>query len=203
MLILFKQKKLIQKQNTQLPYPILPPQQTVNHIYDQHGIKLSLDYLLRNNPNHQYQALRTEFGRLTQSNDTGVGCTKAMNFINHLQIPSDKKVTYASFVCDYRPLKSEQWRVHLVVGGDKLTCPYDTGSPVAILSETKLILDSVISDSDKGAHFMILDLKDHFLASPMQTPKYMKIPQKYIPPYVINKYNLQSKIHHGVYVLRN
>ena len=31
----------------------------------------------------------------------------------------------------------------------------------------------------------------------MQTPEYMIIPQKYIPPDVINKYNLQSKFHNG------
>ena len=92
--------------------------------------------------------------------------------------------------------------MRLVVGVAKLTCPYDTGSAAANLLEIKLLLNSVISNSHKGAHFT-LDLKDHFLASPMQTPEYMKIPQKYIPPYVINKYNLQSKIHHGVYVLRN
>ena len=80
----------------------------------------------------------------------------------------------------------------LVVGGDKLTCPYDTGSPAANLLETKLLLNSIISDSDKRTRFMTLDLKDHFLTSPMQTPEYIKIPQKYIPPHIINKYNLQS-----------
>ena len=90
-----------------------------------------------------------------------------MNFIHHSKIPSNNKVTYASFVCDHRPLKSEQWRVSLVVEGDKLTCPYDPGSPAANLLETKLLLNSVISDSDKGEWFMSSDLKDHILASPM------------------------------------
>ena len=77
-----------------------------------------------------------------------------MNFINHSQIPTNKKATYASFVCDHRPLKLEQWRVQLAVGGNKLTCPYDTGSPAANLLETKLLLNSVISDSDKGERIM-------------------------------------------------
>ena len=40
-----------------------PPLQTVNLIYDQHGIKLSLNNLLRNNPIRWYQALSNEFGR--------------------------------------------------------------------------------------------------------------------------------------------
>ena len=54
-----------------------------------------------------------------------------MTFIHPSQIPPHKKVTYASFVCDHRPLKSEPWKVRLVVGGDKLSYPYDTGSPAA------------------------------------------------------------------------
>ena len=66
-----------------------------------------------------------------------------------------QKVSYASFVCDHRPLKSEQWRERLVVGGDKLTCPYDTGSPAANLLETKLLLNNIISYSDKGARYYI------------------------------------------------
>ena len=85
-----------------------------------------------------------------------------MTFIHPSQIPPHQKVTYASFVCDHRPLKSEQWRVRLVVSEDKLTYPYDTGSPAANLLETKLLLDSVISDSDKGARFMTINLKHFF-----------------------------------------
>ena len=88
-----------------------------------------------------------------------------MNFIHHLQLPPNTKVTYATFVCDHRPLESEQWRVRIVIGSDKLTCPYDTGLPVADLLETKLLLNCFISDSDKGTNFMTLDHKDHFLTS--------------------------------------
>ena len=64
-LILFKRKKSLQKHNTNVTCSILPPLQTVNHIYDQHGIKLSLDNLLRNYPIRWYQALSNEFGRIT------------------------------------------------------------------------------------------------------------------------------------------
>ena len=62
---------------------MLPPLQTVNHICDQHGVKLSLVNLLHKNPIRWYQALSNEFGRLTQSNDAGVRCTNTMNFIHH------------------------------------------------------------------------------------------------------------------------
>ena len=89
-LILLKQKKLLKKCNIQLPYSILPPLQAMNHIYDWHSIKLSLDNLLRNYPNRWYQALSNEFGRLNKSNDAGVRYTNTMNSINHSQIPSNK-----------------------------------------------------------------------------------------------------------------
>ena len=56
---------------------------------------------------------------------------------------------YTRFVCDHRPLKLEQWRVRLVIGGDKLSCPYDKGSPASDLLRVKILLNSVISDSDK------------------------------------------------------
>ena len=125
------------------------------------------DHLIRNNLIRWYQALSNDFGRLTQSKKAGVRCTDAINFIHHSQLPPNTKVTYASFVCDYCPLKLEQWRVCLVVGSDKITCPYDTGSPAANLLELKILLKSVISDADKGARFMTSDLKDDFFDLPM------------------------------------
>ena len=46
-----------------------------------------------------------------------VESTDTIEFINHCKVPTNRKVTYASFVCDHRPLKDEQWRIRLVVGG--------------------------------------------------------------------------------------
>ena len=120
-----------------------------------------------------------------------------MTFIHPSQIPPHQKVTYASFVCDHRSLKLEQWRVRLIIGSNKLSYSHDMGSPAANLIETKILLNSVISESDKGARFMTLDLKDHFLASPMQDAEYMKIPQCYIPPDIMQKYNLSTKLYNG------
>ena len=37
---------------------------------------------------------------------------------------------------------------------------------------------------------MTLDLKDHYLASPMLDPAYMKIHQRYIPTDIIQRYSL-------------
>ena len=104
-----------------------------------------------------------------------------MDFIHPLEIPSNEKIRHASFVCDHRLLKPEKRRTHLVIGGDKLPYYDDAGSPAANLIGTKLLLNSVISDAHQGASFMTLDLKDHFLASPIPNPAYMKITFRYIP----------------------
>ena len=39
---------------------------------------------------------------------------------------------------------------------------YDASSPTASLLESKLLMNSIISDSHKGACFMTIDLKDYF-----------------------------------------
>ena len=65
-------------------------------------------------------------------------------------------------VCDFRPLKSKKHRVRLTVGGDKLTCDFDVASPAASILESKLLINSVISDAHKGARFLTLDIKDFF-----------------------------------------
>ena len=72
-------------------------------------------------------------------------------------------------VCDFRPLKQEKYCVQLTVGGDKLNYEHDAKSPAASLIETKLLLNSVISDSSRGARFMTLDIKDFFYKLPWQT----------------------------------
>lgn len=177
------------------------PVALVNHIYNDQGKRMSLDALLAENPARWSPALSNELGRLTQSNDTNVRCTDAMDFIFFHEVPSTAKVTYANFVMDHRPLKTEPWRTRLVVGGDKLDYDLDPGSPAANLLETKILANSVISDAHRGAKFMTLDLKDHFLASPMDDPEYMRIPVRYIPDDIMQRYKLHEKVHNGyVYV---
>ena len=90
-------------------------------------------------------------------------------------------MTYASFACDHRPLKTEEWRIRLVVGGDKLPYNNDASSPATNLLDTKVLVNSVISDAHKGARFMSLDLRDMFLQSLMVSPEYMKVQYKYFP----------------------
>ena len=87
-----------------------------------------------------------------------------MDFIHKHEVPSHKTVTYANFVCDYCPLKSEPFRVRMTVGGDKLSYDDDTGSPTASILETKLLANSIILDDKKhNSKFCAIDLKDFFI----------------------------------------
>ena len=88
----------------------------------------------------------------------------------------------------------------MVVGGDKLLFEDDPGSPAALLLETKILLNSVISEAHLGAKFMSLDLKDYFLMSTMENPEYMKIHKCNFPPANIEHYNLTKKITKDGYI---
>ena len=61
---------------------------------------------------------------------------------------------------DYRPLKNEPHRIRITVGGDRLSYQADAGSPAANMLETKVLVNSTISDAKRGARFMSADLKD-------------------------------------------
>ena len=146
------------------------------------------------------KSLSNEFGRLAQVINGGVTATDTIDFITKEEVPKEKKVTYGNFICDHRPLKSEEWKVRLTVGGDKLSYDADAGSTVASLLETKLILNSTISDAVLGARFMCADLKDYFLATFMANQEIMKIHYKYFPEDIRIKYNLDSKLSSDGYI---
>jgi hypothetical protein len=81
--------------------------------------------------------------------DNAVLGTDTVDFIHQHKVPRDKKVT-------------EEFRVRVTVGGDKLPCDDDAGSPAASLLETKLIINSTISDAERGARFLTADIKTIF-----------------------------------------
>ena len=131
-------------------------------MFDTQGRKQSLDKLIQR-PTQQIwkKALTNELGRLAQGINDVKG-NDVVDFISYKDIPKNKIVTYTNMVCDIRPLKTEKYRVRLTVGGDRLQYPDDTASPAATLLETKLLLNSTISQSSKNARFMTIDIKTFF-----------------------------------------
>ena len=77
-----------------------------------------------------------------------------IEFILQQHVPRNGKFTYAQCVYDHRPSKSEKHRIRIVVGGDKLDCDIDTGAPTTNLAESKLLVNSVISDAKQSAGFL-------------------------------------------------
>ena len=166
-----------------------------NHIYRPDGKKETIDTLLKGSDRDIWtQSLSNEWGRLAQGNDNNVSATDTIEFIHRYEVPEGRDVTYATFVIDYRPLKSEPYRVRITVGGDRLSYQADAGSPAANLLETKLLINSTISEAAKGARFMSADLKDFFLATPMAENEYMRVPYKYFPHDIRKRYNLDTKV---------
>ena len=98
------------------------------------------------------------------------------------------------------PHKSEPYRIRLTFGGDRLDFPDDTSSPAASLLETKLLLNSTISDAHLVARFVTIDLKDFFLATPMARSEYMRIHSKQFPPEIRALYMIDSLIDSDGYV---
>ena len=144
---------------------------STNHIYCEDGKKETLASLLRDlNKSRWSKALSNKIDLLVQSNIHGIKATDTIVFIRQEDVPRGRDVTYAFFVCDHRPLISEQWRVQCVAGVDGLSYPGDPASLAANLINTKLPVNSTISNTNRGARFVSADLRDHVLASKMGWP---------------------------------
>jgi hypothetical protein len=77
----------------------------------------------------------------------------------------------------------------LVAGGDRVHYPGDTGTPTTNLITVKLLINSIILTT--GAKFMMMDIKDFYLNTPMAQYEYMRLKLSDVPDKVIKHYNLQ------------
>ena len=116
--------------------------------------------------------------------------TNTIFFVSRHTIPSNKKNTYANFVCDIKLSNTETHRVRLTVGGDKLTYDGYPSSPAIRLLDLKIHLNSIISDARKGARYLTSDIINYYLNNPMANYQYMRIHLKDIPNELIVEYSL-------------
>ena len=103
-------------------------------------------------------------------------------------IPPGRFATYANFVCDIRPNKEEQYRVRLTAGGNRLDFPGDPSSPAVATTDSKIHINSTISDAKKGARYMTLDIKNFFLGTPLLYYQYLRIHKSMIPQEIFDEY---------------
>ena len=66
--------------------------------------------------------------------------------------------------------------------------------------ETKILINSVISQAKQGTTFLSCDLKEFFLATPMLKPEYMKIHNKNIPQDIRDHYELDKLLSDDGYI---
>ena len=83
-----------------------------------------------------------------------------MFFTTKDKIPKDRKITYANFICNIRPQKSETHRVRLTAGGDKLDYPSDQSFPAVSLLNVKIHINITISHAKHNARYMCIDIKN-------------------------------------------
>ena len=105
-----------------------------------------------------------------------VEVTNTFFFVSHDEIhdiPSDKTVTYARIVVDYRPQKSDPNCVRLTVGGNLLNVPGYLSTTTADLTTSKILWNSVLST--KYARFACIYINNMYLQTPMTDYEYMQI----------------------------
>eukprot|EP00978_Attheya_sp_CCMP212_P003601 scaffold7535_cov63-Attheya_sp.AAC.3 len=142
------------------------------------GANLEFPQLVKGPDSEEWwKSSANEFGRLAQGvmphMPTG---TNTFRFINHTDMPTDRKATYVRIVCDECPLKTETKRVRLTVGGDKIDYPGKVATPTVELVAVKCLFKSVVSTP--GAKCLSADAKDFYLGTPMERPEFMRIPVK-------------------------
>ena len=134
------------------------------------------------------RSLANKFGSLctgirkTRPKADRIEGTGTMFFTTKYRIPKGRKITYAKFICNIRPQKSETHRIRLTAGGDKLDYPGDPSSPAVSLLNLKIQNNSTISRAKNNARYMCIDIKNFYLGTPMKYFQYMRIQKKVHPP---------------------
>ena len=153
--------------------------------------------LIRGPDEHTWtQANINEIGRLTDGRiGKNIVPTNTLQFIYLHEMPKGRKATYLRVVADYQPHKEDPNRIRWTVGGNQVDYPWDKSTPTADMTTAKILFNSVISTKD--ARFGTADIKDFYLNTPMERIEYMWVPVKYLPPAVMDAYNLHDKVVNG------
>jgi hypothetical protein len=119
--------------------------------------------------------------------------TNTIRFIRKSDIPPGHRATCSSFVVDIKEHKEERELTILTVGGYQIEYPGDKSTCTAGLTTEKIIINSVIST--KGAIFLVVDIKNFYLNTPLGRFKYMVINLSSPPQEIINTFGLMKLAH--------
>ena len=74
----------------------------------------------------------------------------------------------------------------MTAGGDRLDYPHDPSSPAVSMFNAKLHINSTISDAKKGARYLVVDIKNFYLGTPMNYYQYLRVKPDDIPQEIYN-----------------
>jgi hypothetical protein len=91
------------------------------------------------------------------------------------------------FVVDIKDHKEEKELTRLTFGGDQIEYPGEKSTRTAGLTTAKILINSVISTL--GAKFLVIDINNFYLNTPLGRFKYMVINFSSLPQEMIDKYD--------------
>ena len=136
-------------------------------------------------------------GKNTECTGKLVEGTDTFFIIHYHDIPADirKEIPYTLVVCDVCPQKEDPNCTIIIIGGNRICYPGDVGTPTASLEIFKLLINSILYR--KVARFVCFDIKNFYLGTPLDRPKYDRIHLKDIPQEFIAEYNLTTYARDG------
>ena len=113
----------------------------------------------------------------------GVGgqieATDTIKFLHYHEMPKNRQPTYAHFVCDVRPQKTEKECTTLTVRGNLIDYPNPITTRTCDLVKFKMHINSTLSRPQQK--YCSFDIKNFYLNTPMERSEYMKIQITQIP----------------------
>ena len=104
---------------------------------------------------------------------SGITGTQMMKMVHRSDIPKDRKVTYARFVCNYIPQKEEANGCCIGVVGERLEYTGYLSTKMEDLTTIKCLLNSVLSKL--RARFMAANVNNLYVNTRLDIPEYMSI----------------------------
>jgi hypothetical protein len=139
-------------------------------------------------------AMSKELHRLAQGRVGIATATNSIFFLSHKDIRlilANRVVTYASIVIDHRPQKEDPNCIHITIGDNLITYPFELTTRTIDMVSSKLLWNGTIST--RGAQFARADIKNMYLKMPLDRYEYMKMLLSLFPQDIINHYGLLDK----------
>ena len=85
-------------------------------------------------------------------------------------------------------MKKDKCTTITTVGGDKIKCDGDAGTPTAHLETAKLLFNRILSR--QKAKFMTIDIANFYLMTPMDDCKYLRMHVRDVPSEITEEHYL-------------